>query len=125
MVAPVITWYPVTAVTITAEAVGTGDGTTTDFTLANAPVEVDSEVVYVDGVAQTRDTDYSINYETGVISFVTAPPSGAAITADYDYAAKGTAITTLDHGTSDAGTWGAAKCVVANVTANGILDASF
>jgi len=76
MVAPVITWYPITAASIVGEAVGTGDGTTTVFTLANAPVEVESETVYVDGVAQTRGTDYSINYETGDITFVTAPPSG-------------------------------------------------
>jgi len=125
MVAPVITWYPITAASIVGEAVGIGDGTTTVFSLAQKPVEVDSETVYIDGVAQTKATDYSINYETGEITFVTAPASGTTITADYDYASKGSAITTLDHGTIDAGTWGPAKCVVASVSANGILDASF
>ena len=70
---------------VTGEAVGAGDGSTTQFTLANVPVEEYSETIYVDGVAQTRDTDYSIDYETGVITFTTAPADGASITADYQY----------------------------------------
>jgi len=63
----------------------TGDGTTTDFTLANSPVVNGSDAVRVDGVFQARDTDYSINYQTGVISFVTAPASGASILVNYTY----------------------------------------
>lgn len=70
---------------VTGENVGTGDGITTTFTLANTPVEEYSETVYIDSVTQTRDTDYTINYETGQITFTAAPASGSAITADYQY----------------------------------------
>jgi len=70
---------------ITGESVGTGDGTTTVFNLQESPVLENSETVYVDGTAQTRDTDYTIDYDTGQITFTTAPASGAAITADYTH----------------------------------------
>lgn len=86
-----ITLYvePETAITvnakdpITGEQVGTGDGTTTIFTLADPPVKSGSDTIYVNGTAQTRGTDYAINYSTGQIGFATAPASGATITADY------------------------------------------
>jgi len=70
---------------ITGENVGTGDGVTTTFYLANPPVEEESEEIYVDGVLQTKGTDYTIDYETGQINFTTAPPSGATITANYQH----------------------------------------
>ena len=72
-------------INITGESVGTGDGTTTEFSLANAPVYYESEVIYVAGTAQTRGTDYTIDYVTGKITFATAPALDAAITADYTY----------------------------------------
>jgi len=72
-------------VQITGENVGTGDGTTTTFYLQNPPLEEESETIYIDGVAQTRDVDYTIDYETGQITFTNAPPSGAVITADYQH----------------------------------------
>ncbi|HEX76957.1 MAG TPA: DUF2460 domain-containing protein [Dehalococcoidia bacterium] len=53
-----------------------GDGTTTAFTLSYRPVMPKSETVTVDGVSQTRDTDYTIDNRTGVITFATAPPLG-------------------------------------------------
>jgi hypothetical protein len=70
---------------VTGENVGTGDGSTTTFYLDNTPVKPLSETVYVDGQAQTRDTDYTIDYDTGAITFTTAPASGATITVDYTY----------------------------------------
>ena len=70
---------------VTGEAVGTGDGTTVAFSLANAHVVPYSETVYIDGVAQTRGVDYDIDYVKGTITFVTAPGTGAAVTADYLY----------------------------------------
>jgi len=68
---------------VTGESVGTGDGVTTTFTLADPPILENSETIYVDGVAQTKGTDYTIDYKTGQITFTTAPVSGAVITADY------------------------------------------
>ena len=67
---------------VTAEAVGTGDSTTVTFQLADPKVIADTEVVYLAGVVQKRNTAYTINYETGKVTFATAPASGA-ITADY------------------------------------------
>jgi len=71
---------------IKSEQIGVGDtaGTTT-FYLSRTPVLKDSEKIYVDGVLQTRDTDYAIDYETGEIVFTTAPSAGAVITADYTH----------------------------------------
>jgi len=83
---------------VVGENVGTGDGTTTEFTLANAPVMELTETVYLDGTAQTRDTDYTINYTTGAITFSTAPASGVAITADYQY--RPSALTLVPFGVS-------------------------
>lgn len=69
--------------TVTAEAVGPGDGVGKTFSLASSPVLSNSETVFVGGTAKTRGTDYSVNYETGVITFVAAPASAAAISAYY------------------------------------------
>ncbi|BAF69591.1 DUF2460 domain-containing protein [Nitratiruptor sp. SB155-2] len=71
---------------ITGESVGTGDGAATTFQLANTNIVKDSETIYVDSVAQTRDTDYTIDNASGQITFTTAPADGAAITADYQFA---------------------------------------
>jgi hypothetical protein len=70
---------------VSGEVVGTGDGSTKEFYLANKPVKEGSEKIYVNEVEQTRDQDYTIDYETGKITFATAPASGAEITADYIY----------------------------------------
>jgi flagellin FlaB len=80
-----VTTTAVTRTSVTGEAVGTGDGTTTQFTLANSPVVEGTLTVYVNAVAQTEGTDYTVNYATGVITFTTAPAAGDAITADYTY----------------------------------------
>lgn len=67
------------------EAVGTGDSKEKRFDLDRASIVSGSETIYVAGVAKTRDTDYTIDYERGTIDFETAPANGAAITADYRY----------------------------------------
>lgn len=68
---------------ITNETVGTGDGTTTVFVLANKPIKPESDVIKIDGIVKTRGTDYVINNETGEITFAVAPANGSVITADY------------------------------------------
>jgi hypothetical protein len=62
------------------EAVGTGDGSTTVFNLAHAPVKPGSESITVNGAATS---DYTLDYETGKITFNSAPASGNAIVANY------------------------------------------
>lgn len=56
----------------TGEALGTGDGSTTQFTAANTPVASGSETVYLAGSPQTRDTNYTIVNSTGVVTFISA-----------------------------------------------------
>lgn len=83
---------------VTAGNIGTGDGSTTAFQLRkqytsgavtvnrtiNKPVS-GSLTVYVDGVEQTLTTHYTVNTATGVVTFVTAPGSGLAVTADFEF----------------------------------------
>jgi uncharacterized protein (TIGR02217 family) len=71
---------------------GTGDGATTIFGLYKAytsggvtrtrriikPVS-GSVLIYKDAVLQTLTTHYTINYTTGIVTFVSAPANGAVL----------------------------------------------
>ena len=46
-----------------------GDGTQGPYNLGSAPVVIDSDRVWVDGVPQTRGNDYTIDYNAGTITF--------------------------------------------------------
>ena len=67
---------------VTTEAVGTGDSSETEFSLDDPKVIADTETVYLAGVAQRRNLDYTVDYDNGKINFTTAP-GVVAITADY------------------------------------------
>jgi hypothetical protein len=73
--------------TITTENCGDGTGSQYDFPLDHSPVKVGSEIVYLEGVAQVRGTDYTMDYSGGIIQFVAAPGSGSSytVTCTYDY----------------------------------------
>ena len=75
------------------EAVGTGDGVVTDYTLDNTPIVYGSEEIYVAGI---QVSNYTINYSTGAIAFTGTPPTGA-ITADYTYCTGGTILTAAQY----------------------------
>lgn len=80
-----VSWYLCSEVK--SENVGTGDGVETAFDLGNYAAEY-TETIYLDGVAQTPGTDYTITYRPSAktvteIVFTTPPGSGAAITANY------------------------------------------
>jgi uncharacterized protein (TIGR02217 family) len=79
----------------TGEAIGTGDGATVDFQLVKnyvssvtyartikKPVS-GSVAVYLNGSPQA--SGWSVDTTTGVITFDTAPGSGVAITADFEF----------------------------------------
>ena len=51
-----------------------GNGSTTAFTLSNAPATLASMFVFISGVAQRPTTDYTI--AGSVITFIPAPPTG-------------------------------------------------
>lgn len=74
------TWAD-TKMTVTGEAVDTGDGTTVDYTLDHA--NADDIVIKLGGTAQPWSA-FSILSVKGTIQFVTAP-GVVAITADYVY----------------------------------------
>jgi hypothetical protein len=85
-------------VSVIGEEVGTGDDTTTEFSLANK--EIKNLKVYLDGVETSAFTldkttyDASLNEIThfcrGVVTFDEAPSIGKVITADYEYGEIGT-----------------------------------
>ena len=90
---------------ISAESIGTGDGTTTTFsgTLAHTPVVTSSVTVTADTITLTDDGSGNltgtggsgtITYATGAISvtYTTAPASGVDISTAYQYGAWGTAV---------------------------------
>jgi hypothetical protein len=74
--------------TITDEAVGTGDGSNSTFSLAYGNLYASAPLtVKVAGVAKTESTNYSVNRTTGVITFLAGsiPTAGQAVTASYSY----------------------------------------
>lgn len=82
------------AVSVYNENFGTGDGSTKVFYLKLEQEELykkglslinQTEKIYVAGVLKTRTTDYTVDNESGKITFVAAPANLAALTADYEY----------------------------------------
>jgi uncharacterized protein (TIGR02217 family) len=84
---------------VTGQSLGTGDSSTTawqlqrtlgDASLAGGgftePVLAPNQVsaIYFNGITQPA-TSYSVDAATGIVTFVTPPPYGAAITADFTY----------------------------------------
>jgi hypothetical protein len=57
----------------------TGDDTTVEFQHVASPIYPDSANVYVDGVLQTITTQYTIDEDLGLITFVTAPGDGELV----------------------------------------------
>jgi len=94
----------------TAQTIGTGDGTTTTFQLTKTyssggrsyvrtvtkPITADvidfqgnalpnTVVIKDNGTALTLTTDYTVDETTGLVTFVTAPTNGHALTADFQF----------------------------------------
>lgn len=88
-----------TAATQVGEDVGTGDGMETLFKLRYTP-DPNSETIYVNGIEQTRGTDYTIDEKE--ITFATAPGDTLPITADYPFQNWGLRIKiTFNHGVTN------------------------
>lgn len=64
-------------------ALGTGNGSKTAFNTPKKPIRPGTLKVYQAGT-EVVDTNYTVDYENGVITFNTAPANGA-IEADYRY----------------------------------------
>jgi uncharacterized protein (TIGR02217 family) len=83
---------------VTGQALGTGNASQTQFQLVrnldpalpgggyNEPIVAPNLVgaVYLNGVVQSPSS-YSVNANTGMLTFTTAPGSGVAVTADFSY----------------------------------------
>ena len=71
----------------TAEATtpATGDGSITAFVTQSKPLIPGTIVVRKATVTQTEGTDYTVVYDTGTITFTSAPASGNAIDATYTH----------------------------------------
>ncbi len=80
------------------QMIGTGDGVTTQFQLAKTYVSgaqsytrpivkpvSGTVLVGLQGDHQAESVHFSVNFETGVISFVDAPPMGARVTAGFEF----------------------------------------
>ncbi len=67
--------------------VGYGDAASVKFQLPRHPVLADGLQLFVDGEEQTLDTDYTIDLETGGVTFSAAPDEADEITATYHFAA--------------------------------------
>lgn len=79
--------------------IGTGDGTTTQFQLVkkysdgltptrtrNIRKPIDGTVlVALDGVAKVEDTDFTVDYTTGIVTFATAPAGSVSVTAGFEF----------------------------------------
>ncbi len=70
------------------ELAGVGNGSQKVFQLDHPPVVPDTQKVYVNCAASA---DYTLDPDAGTIAFGTAPPAGATVIANYQYAARWTA----------------------------------
>jgi len=64
------------------EYLGTGDGVEKEFTTEYSPIVSDTLTVYINSV-EVSETDYTVDYALGKITFNTPPQKGANITCDY------------------------------------------
>ncbi|HEX5454426.1 MAG TPA: DUF2460 domain-containing protein [Stellaceae bacterium] len=77
---------------VLGQALGTGDASAAAFQLVRTmagfaePITAPNTVagIYFDGIRQDP-AGYSVNSETGVVTFATPPPAGRSITADFTY----------------------------------------
>ncbi len=72
---------------VIGERVGTGDGSTKVYKLRHCPVMSGTAVIYVENVAQTVGDDYTLDCQTGKLTFTAAPDDGDSIRAEYEFAA--------------------------------------
>lgn len=89
---------PSETVTSSDQTLGSGDGTTTEFQLVKSyhsggeeyirPISkpvADTTRVSLDGVVQTEGTDWSVQLDSGVISFAQAPAVGTTVAAGFEF----------------------------------------
>lgn len=73
-----------------AEFSGNGKDNFSYF-LGNRNLVEDSEIVFINGILQTKNRDYTINYTNGTIKFRVTPGTVDQITVDYEFFKSGVA----------------------------------
>jgi hypothetical protein len=63
-----------------------GDGATALFVASSLPIITSTETVTVGGAVKTKPTDYSIDYDLGLITFAVAPGASSPIVTTFQYA---------------------------------------
>lgn len=89
---------PITATSATDVALGTGDASTTTFQLRKVYTDAGGSYtrtikkpvsgtvkVAVNSAVQTEGVDFTVDTTTGIITFTTAPGSGLAVTAGFEF----------------------------------------
>lgn len=66
--------------------VATGDGVTKKFIVSALPIIAGSEAVTVNSTAVTNPANYTVDYDLGLFTFVTAPGAGQEIVVQFSYA---------------------------------------
>jgi len=75
--------------TVTDEAMGTGDSVQHVFKLANDYIKSPITNVKVNGVAKAEGTDFIVDYEKGIVTFLLGSiPGAVAVTSTYDHYAN-------------------------------------
>ena len=64
----------------------TGDGITKQYVVTTYPMITGTDAVTVAGIAKTRNTDYTIAPELGLITFASAPADTVVIATTFQYA---------------------------------------
>lgn len=86
-------WFKDLSLSTTSCQIGTGTGSATTFQLIRSfgdyekkvtKVDSDTFMVWLDDVAQSAPTDFTLN-NSGIVTFVSAPDSGAVITASHQF----------------------------------------
>ena len=93
---------------ISAEYVGTGDGTNVTFTLDHIPLE-GALKVYVDSALKTETTHYTYTGTTLTFTVAGKPGNGKIVTAAYDYAATSDTFESYDDEQLENLIWAATK----------------
>ena len=106
------------------DRLGPADGSTNTFPLANSPVVSESEAIYVDGTILTSRRDYSINYESGIVTFSSAPAIGVTLEARYTYYTIADVTFHVGHGAGGAAINVARGVIVVTYLDNDTLDSN-
>lgn len=101
-----------------------GDADTTEYLLTNSTVYPNSQVVRVAGSVKTIVTDYIIDNDIGLLTFLTAPINGADIEVSFKFSLLSDAqiVAIMGQYQDDPVKLGAADCLDAIATSEALIQ---